>query len=77
LRKLCIGQRIPDDERFLALERPAIVRLHMEYDVPFAPACAYDFWLAQSVQTYDGYWQIQRARGDPGHALKVLVMVAF
>jgi len=56
MRKLRIRQHIPDDERFLALERPAIVRLQMEYDVPFAPACAYDFWLAQSVETYDGYW---------------------
>jgi hypothetical protein len=49
----------------------------MEYDVPFAPACAYEVRLAQSVETYDGYWKIQRARGDPGHALKVLIAVAF
>ena len=77
LRKLRFRQRISDDERFLALQRPEIVRLRMEYDVPFAPACAYDFWLAQIVETYDGYWQIQRAHSDLGHAVKVLIVVAF
>ncbi|CAG9228902.1 hypothetical protein PSAB6_50098 [Paraburkholderia sabiae] len=38
------------------MERPAIVRIQMEYDVPSNPACAYDFWLTQTVETYDGYW---------------------
>ncbi|GAB5101101.1 hypothetical protein [Caballeronia sp. HLA56] len=42
-----------------------IVRLQMEYDVPFAPDCADDFWLTQTVETYNGHWRIQRAR-QPG-----------
>jgi hypothetical protein len=77
LCKLRIGQRIPDDERLLALERTAIERLQLGHNFRVASAYRHDFWLAHVVENDRACRQVQRTHGDPCRSLKVLVSAAF